>query len=107
MRVPSIQAFVQIHDTNDGNKWLSFDEIGFIDMLKVRWFLRIREGFKRKGEHIEGFGEWISPDYVRGTIRLGAGGDTWFGPNLIAYDEEGSNYLKKLHDAFSQNRLCN
>lgn len=94
---------IKLHQTPDGLKWLSFGRLGLIPALKLRWHLRVREGFRREGRRIVGAGEWVSPDYVRGALRLKVGGDSWFGPHLIAVDEEGSKYLECLYRAIAHN----
>lgn len=101
-RPPRLRADILLHDTADGHKWLSFGRLQPWSALRLAWFLRVTEGFKREGRHVQGAGEWIAPDYVRDTLRLEAGGDDTFGTSLIAVDEAGSLYLEALYRAFAQ-----
>jgi hypothetical protein len=66
------------------------------DILRLRWLLQVRHGFRRRGKRVSGFDEGISPDFVKDDLVLKAGYDTWVGFCLMANSEEGDRFLSKL-----------
>ena len=100
MLLPQLHATLQLHGTADGQQWLSFGHLSPVSALKLRWFLQVRQHFKREGRKIHATDQTLLPDYVRGSLRLHSGKDIWVGYYLVALDEEGSQYLKFFKNAY-------
>lgn len=92
---------IRLERCANGQLCLCLGQIGWLALLKLRWHLRWREGFRREGRRVIGLGEAVAPDYVRGTLRLLVGGDSWSGPYLMAEDEAGSRYLEQLYGSLT------
>jgi hypothetical protein len=61
----------------------------------LRWKLRLLHGFRAEGRSIHGAGESITPDLVRGDLRLESGSDE-LGPYLLSCSEAADGFLRRL-----------
>ncbi len=90
----------------DGHALFVMENVGVVALLKVRWLLRFRYGFRRAGKVIEGFGEAIYPDFVRGPITLKAAQDDMVGYTLHASNEESDVFLREFAQRHAQQKAA-
>lgn len=80
----------------DGNALFVMDHAGMCALIKIRWLLHFRYGFRRSGKAIIGFGEAIDPDFIRGPLTLKAARDDMVGYSLHAPNEVSDAFLRKF-----------